>query len=119
MFLQPETAGIATAAPDATRVLAQYGKSFWAGRFFDPATLQDAATLYAFCRLVDDAVDEAETSDQARAAIASLRASLTASSPQDRIVCEFTALASRHGIDLRFPAALIDGVESDVGGWSR
>ena len=116
MLPQPETADTATAAADATRVLSRHGKSFyWAGRFLSTATLEDAATLYAFCRLVDDSVDEAETTEQAKAAIASLRASLTAASPQDRVVAAFTALASRRGIDQRFPSALIDGVESDLG----
>lgn len=116
MSLRPESTGVATAAPDAIRAMSRHGKSFyWAGRLLDAATLEDAATLYAFCRLVDDAVDEADTSAQARAAIASLRASLTASSPQAGTVAEFTALASRRGIDPRFPAALIEGVESDMG----
>ena len=104
------------AAPDATGVLSRHGRSFyWAGQFLDRATLQGAATLYAFCRLVDDAVDEAETRQQAEAAIASLRASLTAASPGDGVVADFTALAVRRGIDLCFPHSLIDGVESDVG----
>ena len=40
-------------------VLARCGRSFrLAGRLLPGDTLQDAAALYAFCRMVDDLADE-------------------------------------------------------------
>lgn len=42
-------------------VMAQHGKSFyWASRFFNKKMLHDVATLYTFCRYVDDLADECE-----------------------------------------------------------
>lgn len=48
-------------------VLAHHGKSFyWAGRWLPGRTLQRAARLYALCRVLDDAVDQAQSKAQAR-----------------------------------------------------
>ena len=40
-----------------------YGKSFfWAGKFLKKEIFDDCATLYAFCRVADDLVDENKNS---------------------------------------------------------
>ena len=107
--------GVLACRANAPAVLARHGKSFhWAGRFLARRALQDAATLYAFCRLVDDAVDAAVTIDEARSAIEVIRASLQARKQAAGAVAEFRELADRHKIARQLPLALVDGVASDL-----
>src|SRR6185295_2838634 len=50
------------------QVLARHSKSFaLAGRLFPPATREDAAAVYAWCRRCDDVVDLSDPSQQASA----------------------------------------------------
>ena len=50
------------------RTLAQGSKSFaFAGRLLPAETRRDAATLYTFCRRVDDAIDDAPEGEAHRA----------------------------------------------------
>ncbi len=101
---------------DAGAVLMRHGRSFhWAGRFLARGTLRDAATLYAFCRYVDDAVDAATSANQACAEIDSIRASLEFGAQDAEMMNGFLDLAVRHQIDWQLPLALVDGVSSDLG----
>ncbi len=53
---------------DARAVLSRHARSFrFAGLFLPGDRLDVAAVVYAFCRAVDDAVDEAPTLQQAQA----------------------------------------------------
>ncbi len=55
---------------DSRAVLARHARTFdLAGWFLPAERLDDAAVVYAFCRLVDDSVDEAATIDEGRAAL--------------------------------------------------
>lgn len=96
-------------------VLAAHGKSFrFAGAFLSPAQLAEAATVYAFCRAVDDAVDEAPDLVTAQREAAALRAELDGEATPRPVVARFLALARRRGIDLTYARDLIAGVESDA-----
>lgn len=98
-------------------VLATHAKSFrFASFFLPPHAADDAAVLYAFCREVDDAVDEAPSRDEARQAGARLEAELAGTLPARPSVASFLALSTRRGIDVRFARDLVLGARSDAEG---
>jgi len=86
-----------------------------------PGSLAEAATgLYAFCRVADDAVDEAADAAQRRAALAMLQrrlellcAGCPADHPEDRALA---ALMAGYGIPRTLPAALLEGFAWDADG---
>ncbi len=100
----------------ARRVLARQSKSFnWAARLFDRHTADDVATLYHFCRLVDDIADHQETV-AARHRLGLIRAELDyGDSPQPEVMA-LIELARRRGMGLRLPGMLVDAVHADTGG---
>ena len=112
----------ATCADDlaACRAAIRAGsKSFFAASMLlPPAVRASAFGLYAFCRLSDDAVDEA--GGNRAAALARLDRRLTAAlagrpanHPADRALCEVLA---RHAIPEALPRALLDGFAWDIEG---
>lgn len=107
-------------------VMATHARSFdRAAAFLPPATRDQVAVLYAFCRLVDDSVDEAPDRASAERAIAALAAELDAASspaaarPDDvaprPVVRAFAAAVADAPLALDAARALIAGVASDVG----
>ena len=101
-------------------VLAQHARSFrFAGLFLPAKTLDAAAVVYAFCRLVDDAIDEAPDAESARREAKALAAELRGEQPARAEVRAFVAVASRIGLDLRFAEQLIIGVDEDAVGHVR
>ena len=99
----------------ARQVLATHAKSFrFAGLFLPAHRLDDAAVVYAFCRLVDDAIDEAPDSDQARREAAALAAELTGTAPARPEVRAFLAVARRLDLDVAFARHLVEGVAYDA-----
>ena len=99
----------------ARQVLATHAKSFrFAGLFLPAHRLDDAAVVYAFCRLVDDAIDEAPDSDQARREAAALAAELTGTAPARPEVRAFLAVARRLDLDVAFARHLVEGVAFDA-----
>ncbi len=99
----------------ARRVLARKSKSFnWAARLFDRHTADDVATLYHFCRLVDDIADHQETS-AARHRLALIHADLDYGDSSQPEVMALIELALRRGMDLRLPGMLVDAVRTDTG----
>src|SRR5689334_4059222 len=93
------------------RTLRAGSKSFFAASLLLPARVRrDATALYAFCRVADDAVDEARGLDAKRAALDSVRARLAravSGAPDDAAIDRALAdvLARR-----RVPAALLDAL---------
>jgi len=108
----------------AQRVLARQGRSFhWASWFLPAAQAHDAATLYAFCRHVDDLVDE-RPANEARRELRALRARLreadgrVARSPAEGghdPLAGFAELARRCRIDAVVVDALLDTLAGDTG----
>ena len=81
---------------DSRAVLARHARSFrWAGALLPRASLDDAAVLYAFCRLVDDLADEAPDADRARADLAEVRAELLDERPARPLIVATRALLDR------------------------
>jgi phytoene synthase len=99
----------------ARAVLARHARSFrFAGLFLPADRLDVAAVVYAFCRAVDDAVDEAPTLAQAQAEARALHAELNRNSSPRPEVAAFLAVAEREGIDVRYAQELVRGVASDA-----
>lgn len=99
----------------AVDVLARNGRSFWLASLFLSKTQQyTAARLYAFCRWVDDAVDEAESEAAASQAITAFRAELTHASPPQACVQNYLELTKTHGLPKWAALDLLDGMESDL-----
>jgi len=99
----------------ARAALARHARSFrFAGLFLPGDRLDTAAVVYAFCRAVDDAVDEAPSLLAAQAEAAALQAELHGRAPPRPTVAAFLAVARREGIDVRYAAELVQGVASDA-----
>ena len=106
----------------ARQILAHHSKSFaFAGRLLPAWCRDDAATLYAWCRRCDDAVDVPRDELARARAVAELRDEL------DRIygpglqveseptLAGFQDLVRRHAIPRRYAEDLVDGMAMDVG----
>lgn len=97
-------------------VLAAHARSFtWASLFLPADRRDDAAVVYAFCRLVDDLVDEAVDAGDARSALDHLSAELRGGAPARPLVAETLAVFERRGIPLEPALQLITGVRGDLG----
>ena len=101
---------------DAQEVLAHHAKSFRLASLFLPKDRSnDAAVIYRFCRLVDDAVDEAESSLEAHQNIEQITQELEGRCEARMEIASFIAVARRLGISLDTADALMKGVISDLG----
>jgi phytoene synthase len=97
-------------------VLAHKARTFsFAGRFLPPAVRDDAALVYAFCRLVDDTADEAEDPGAAARALDRLGAELRGGAPARPLVAAFRDVAARLDLPLQSAEELLRGVRSDLG----
>lgn len=112
----PPDGAIGTAVQaESHAVLNHHAKSFsLAGLFLPPAQADDAAVVYAFCRLVDDLADEAPNPTVARTRLDAVAAELDGSAPPRPIVAAFLTVAARQGIDLQAARDLMAGVLSDL-----
>lgn len=100
----------------SAEVLAAQGRSFaWAAPFLPPKARADAAICYAFCRLVDDAADEAASPEEGRTALLALEAELEGRAPARPFVAAYREVAARNGIDPRVARDLVEGARSDLG----
>lgn len=97
-------------------VLAEHARTFnLAGAFLPPDRLDEAAVIYAFCRLVDDTVDEARSADVGVRELAEIEAELRQESAPRPLLAGLLEIAERRRIDLRVFEELIIGVRSDSG----
>jgi phytoene synthase len=97
---------------------AQSGSSFYYSFLFLPAERRRAITaLYAFCREVDDVVDEVSEMEVARVKLAWWRtevANLFAGHPQHPVTKALAPHLARYGIDAARLNEIIDGMEMDL-----
>lgn len=104
-----------TRSSQARKTLARHGKSFsWATHFFSRETAADVATLYAFCRQVDDIADHSNTQEAAQL-LGRIGAELKARYSRLDTVGAFIDLCGRHRIDPRITELLIDTLCLDTG----
>jgi len=94
------------------------GSNFYYSFFFLPATRRDAMyTVYAFCKEVDSAVDEAPAGSDPKKAISQLRAELAAvygGAPTHPVAISLAGHVRHLGIPKEFFDELINGVEMDL-----
>lgn len=102
--------------PAARAVLAQGSKSFgFAAHFLPPDQWDDAARVYAFCRLVDDvADDEAVPAASRHASLDALRSQLAGEGTMHPTVGELFRAHRRRRLDLDAAQALIEGCRTDL-----
>ncbi|MFZ4736542.1 MAG: phytoene/squalene synthase family protein [Bradymonadia bacterium] len=86
----------------------------FASRFLPAERVDVAAVVYAFCRKVDDAVDEAPDARTAQAAVDRLHAEIDGRG-DDPVVRAWRALAEAEGFDRALGHELVEGCASDLG----
>lgn len=100
----------------AEETLARQGRSFhWARRLLGPTHAGRATRLYAFCRRLDDWVDEAASPEQARMALAVADRAVLEGRSDDPILRDGLALLRECGIETGVVRELIAGMASDAG----
>ncbi|HSC86676.1 MAG TPA: phytoene/squalene synthase family protein [Polyangiaceae bacterium] len=94
--------------------LAQHGRSFrWAQLFLNPRQRRDAALTYAFCRWVDDGVDDAPNAQQAHAHLDAVQAMLDGIGATP-LVAAYVELCERCGVGIEPARDLVRGMQSDL-----
>lgn len=97
---------------------AQSGSSFYYSFLFLPPERRRAITaLYAFCREVDDIVDECSDTAIARTKLLWWRKEITAmlaGSPSHPVACALQPHVTTYGLDGAHLNAIIDGMEMDL-----
>lgn len=97
----------------AHQSFAHHAKSFrLAANFLPEENIDDIAVLYHFCRLVDDAVDEAPTIDQAHQNLEEIEQLLQ--SNQSSHLDAFKSVVQKHRIPMHAIQALMEGCEGDL-----
>lgn len=101
---------------DAARaVLRRHGRTFaFASHLLGARHARRAAVLYAFCRHVDDAADEARDPASARLALAAIRDSLRTGQANDPWTRAMLALQRETGMPAAPAQDLLAGVEGDL-----
>jgi phytoene synthase len=108
-----ETTAIAS---ECEAILAHHAKSFrWASWFLPRQMRLDASIVYAFCRLVDDAVDDAKSPADGRRKLLSISEHLRGDGSKDDLITAYREVADRRGFGLGPAWGLIAGAESDLG----
>lgn len=117
-----DAASAIAAATSARATLAHHSRTFSLASKLLPADRRDdAAVLYAYCRRVDDAVDDAPSPAAAGAALVALRAELGAiyapnasAALADPLLARLAAIFADRRLPRCYPEALLDGMAMDV-----
>lgn len=105
-----------TVLASSHQVMASKARTFhWAANLLPAAVRDDAAVVYAICRLADDTADEARDPVSASAALDELRDELRGDRPPRPLVAEFLAAARRLDLPVDSALELVEGVRSDLG----
>ncbi len=100
---------------DARAVLRRHGRTFsLASHLLGRVHASRAATLYAFCRHVDDLADEASDAAAARHALAAVSCALADGRADDPRTSAMLALQAETGMPVAPALALVAGVASDL-----
>jgi phytoene synthase len=97
-------------------VMSHHAKSFrWAALFLSKRQRADSAIAYAYCRFVDDSVDEAPNPKAARAALQRLTQELEGEVSPSPLFKLYGSLAERASFGLEPARDLLKGAASDLG----
>ena len=111
--MSQDAAHVPSAAAEAT--LARQGRSFhWARRLLGATHADRATRLYAFCRRLDDLVDEAASPEEARVALAAADRAIADGRSDDPVLRDGLALMRECGIEPGVVRELIAGMASDA-----
>jgi phytoene synthase len=100
---------------ESQAVLAHHARSFrWAQVLLPKEQAQDAAVVYAFCRLADDTADEAPDFDTARDGLNQLLAEFENPTSARPLVRAFVAIIERCDIPKDVVRHLFDGLLADL-----
>lgn len=101
---------------EAQQVLTHHAKSFRLASLFLPQkNANDAAVVYHFCRLLDDAIDEASDRETAKNEAEALHKELMNEKKPRPIIAAYLAVAERLHIPSFAAQDLLSGVCSDLG----
>jgi len=97
-------------------IMSHHAKSFrWAALFLSERQRADSAIAYAYCRFVDDSVDEAPNKKAAIAALSRLTREIEGESPATPLFSLYKRLAESAGFGLAPAKDLLNGAASDLG----
>jgi phytoene synthase len=100
---------------ESEALLARQAKSFrWASWFLPARMRRDASIVYAFCRMLDDAVDGALSPAIARHRLDEIKDMLRPGGTPDALVAAYLEAARRLQFGLEPAWELLAGVESDL-----
>lgn len=106
----------AAVVAEARRVLTEHARTFrLAGRLLPKRRLDDAAVVYAFCRLVDDTVDEAADAVAAGRALDALRRELSGRAVARPLTSAYLEVCERCQIPTAATLELFEGIATDLG----
>jgi phytoene synthase len=119
--MKNEIQSIDVAKPSATEVIQRCSRSFsLASRFLPHDLREKVEALYAWCRCVDDAVDQASDREQAERILNTLEEDLHRAlrglAVQHPASHWIRPLVAERAIDIRHAVELIDGVRMDLKG---
>lgn len=101
---------------DSRGVLAHHARSFnLAGQFLPSECRDDAAVVYALCRLIDDTADEAPNRAVAEAGLDVLRREVVGDDYPRPLVALTLDVLRKGGVDRQPVVSLLDGVCGDLG----
>ncbi len=104
-----------SASQASIETMRRCGRTFWVASLLLPRGVRhDLATLYAFCREVDDIADERDAS-RAGERLDAIERAIIDGQALDPVTDEFRDLAERRGIPHELPVELIRGVRADLG----
>lgn len=100
---------------DSRAVLQRNGRTFYlASHLLGRVHASRAATLYAFCRYVDNLADDAADCDAARRALVAVSEALTEGRSNNPWIAAMLVLQAQTRMPMSPPLALIAGVTSDL-----
>jgi len=115
----PEPERLLFGNPEPVRVLRRCGRTFYAASLILPPRVRARlATLYAFCRTVDDCGDVAVIGggiEHASRMLDEIELGLADRSDRSPAVVRFRRLAADHGVPMTLARQLVEGVRSDLG----
>lgn len=104
----------------ARDTLAVHGRSFaLAGKLLSRTQRNEAAVVYAFCRLVDDTADEAPSHAIAIEGLTQLDAEIACRVPARPLVAAFLQICATRQIPAAAGRELLRGVRTDLAGYER
>ena len=114
--LSPTFAGIdERLVAESEDVLRRHARSFrWAAPFLPRDSRRDAAVTYAFCRYIDDVVDERQSDEIALDELANIAKELRGDTTARPLVAAYQEIARRRGIPESAALDLLEGMQFDM-----